>query len=133
MLEEDAPKELLLPPSPLVEGRIIESAEIYRLYFHGPAYQVIERAWWDGHQIVGLMAQNLPSNNNPSEPPTLLDPRLIELCFQTAGIWEMGIHGRMGLPLHIDRVSFWKPCSTSLETRFYAVVVPDLILGTFVR
>ena len=32
-------------------------------------------------------------------------PRLIELCFQTAGFWEMGVQSRMGLPQHIDRVS----------------------------
>jgi hypothetical protein len=26
------------------------------------------------------------------------------LCFQTAGIWEIGSTGTMGLPMHIDRV-----------------------------
>jgi len=25
------------------QGRIIEASDIYRLYFHGPAYQVVER------------------------------------------------------------------------------------------
>ena len=34
------------------EGHVIESADIYRLYFHGPAYQVMEKAWWDGKRIV---------------------------------------------------------------------------------
>ena len=29
-------------------GNIVEAADIYRLYFHGPAYQMVERAWWDG-------------------------------------------------------------------------------------
>ena len=51
------------------------------------------------------MAKDLPDNHHPSELPTLMAPRLIELCFQTAGIWEMGVQGRMGLPQHIDRVS----------------------------
>ena len=32
---------------------IIEAADIYRLYFHGPAYQVLERAWWDGKRMSG--------------------------------------------------------------------------------
>ena len=27
---------------------LIEAADVYRLYFHGPAYQVLEKAWWDG-------------------------------------------------------------------------------------
>ncbi|HXY11762.1 MAG TPA: SDR family NAD(P)-dependent oxidoreductase [Terriglobales bacterium] len=86
-------------------GNIIEADDLYRLYFHGPAYQVVEKAWWDGNQIVGLMAKGLPSNHHPSEMPTIIAPRLIELCFQTAGIWEMGGEGRMGLPGHIDCVS----------------------------
>ena len=66
--------------------------------------------WWSGRggmdtRIVGLMAKDLPANHHPSELPTLMAPRLIELCFQTAGLWEMGAQGRMGLPQHIDRVS----------------------------
>ena len=66
-------------------GSIIEAADIYRLYFHGPAYQVVEKAWWDGKQVIGLFAQGLPPNHHPSELPTVMAPRLIELCFQTAG------------------------------------------------
>jgi hypothetical protein len=111
-------------------GHIIESSEIYPLYFHGPAYQVLERGWWDGHRIVGLMAKGLPPNHLPSEWPTLMTPRLIELCFQTAGLWEMGTQGRMGLPLHIDRVSSF-PIPESANTRLYAVVTSDLVKGGF--
>ncbi len=32
-------------------------------------------------------------------------PRLIELCFQTAGVYELGTAGRMALPTHVDRVT----------------------------
>ncbi len=111
-------------------GHIIESADIYRLYFHGPAYQVVERAWWDGHRIVGLMAKGLLANHLPSELPTLMAPRLIELCFQTAGLWEMGTQGRMGLPLHIDRVSSFA-APENVDTRLYAVVTSDPAAGSF--
>ncbi len=104
-LTKQTPKAETVPALCLTDGHIIEAADIYRLYFHGPAYQVMERAWWDGHRIVGLMAKGLPANHMPSELPTLMAPRLIELCFQTAGVWEMGAQGRMGLPQHIDRVS----------------------------
>ena len=62
--------------------------------------------------MVGLMAKGLPANHQPSEQPTLMAPRLIELCFQTAGLWEMGVQGRMGLPQHIDRVSLFCPPRT---------------------
>ena len=106
------------------EGHIIEAVDIYRLYFHGPAYQVVERAWWDGTRIVGLMAKGLRNNHHPSELPTLMGPRLIELCFQTAGLWEMGVQGRMGLPQHIDRVSLLREPERA-ESRLYGVVTPN--------
>jgi 3-hydroxymyristoyl/3-hydroxydecanoyl-(acyl carrier protein) dehydratase len=113
------------------EGNIIESADIYRLYFHGPAYQVVERAWWDGTRITGLMATGLRNDHHPAELPTLMAPRLIELCFQTAGVWEMGVEGRMGLPLHIDRVSSLMRDPESVKDRLYAVVTPSPNGGTF--
>jgi len=102
---------------------LIEAADVYRLYFHGPAYQVIEKAWWDGKRMIGLLAKNLPDNHRPSNLPTLMAPRLIELCFQTAGLWEMGVQARMGLPQHLDQVSYW-PMTETLDTRLYALVTP---------
>jgi len=130
-LTKQAPTLVTVPALGLPEGHIIEAADIYRLYFHGPAYQVMERAWWDGHRIVGLLAKGLPANHLPSELPTLMAPRLIELCFQTAGVWEMGTQGRMGLPQHIDRVSSSSGVPESAGTRLYAVVTSDPGRGCF--
>ena len=130
-LTKQIPQAVTVPALGLPDGHIIEAADIYRLYFHGPAYQVIERAWWDGRRIVGLMAKGLPTNHLPSELPTLMAPRLIELCFQTAGLWEMGTQGRMGLPQHIDRVSSSLGSPESAGTRLYAVVTPDPSRGSF--
>jgi acyl transferase domain-containing protein/NAD(P)-dependent dehydrogenase (short-subunit alcohol dehydrogenase family) len=129
-ITKQPPKALTMPALGTPVGHIIESAEIYPLYFHGPAYQVVEKAWWDGNRIVGLMANGLPPNHLPSELPTRMAPRLIELCFQTAGLWEMGTQGRMGLPLHIDRVSSF-PLPESTETRLYALVTSDQTRGSF--
>ncbi len=114
----------------LPAGRGVAAADIYRLYFHGPAYQVIERAWWTGKQIVALMAKDLPSNHYPAELPTKMSPRLIELCFQAAGIWEMAVQNRMGLPQHVDRVSLFGPPEQA-EGRLYAVITPDADKGSF--
>jgi len=109
------------------EGHEIASADIYRLYFHGPAYQVIEKAWWDGQRMIGRFSAKLPQNHQPAVPTTRLAPRLIELCFQTAGIWEMGADSRMGLPLHIDQLIVSSGISESAEHAQYAVVTrPDL-------
>jgi acyl transferase domain-containing protein/NAD(P)-dependent dehydrogenase (short-subunit alcohol dehydrogenase family)/acyl carrier protein len=112
------------------DGICVEAADIYRLYFHGPAYQVVERSWWDGKHIIGLMAEGLPPNHHPSEVDTVVAPRLIELCFQTAGVWELGIQGRMGLPQRVHHVSLFRKPSVA-DGRLYAVVTPDEVRGSF--
>jgi 3-hydroxymyristoyl/3-hydroxydecanoyl-(acyl carrier protein) dehydratase len=111
-------------------GTCVEAADIYRLYFHGPAYQVVERAWWDGKRVIGLLAKGLPPNHHPSELDTIVAPRLIELCFQTAGIWELGTQGRMGLPQRVRQVSAFDTPNVAAG-RLYAVVTPDEARGSF--
>jgi acyl transferase domain-containing protein/NAD(P)-dependent dehydrogenase (short-subunit alcohol dehydrogenase family) len=112
------------------DGLSIDATEIYRAYFHGPAYQVLEKAWWDGNRMIGLFAKNLPSNHIPPEMPTQMWPRWIELCFQTAGLWEMGSQERMGLPNHIGSVSL-QSIPEPGDARLYAIVTPDPAHGTF--
>ena len=123
-LTKQALKDLSLSALGTPTGHTVEAADIYRLYFHGPAYQVVKHAWWDGMQIAAQMAKGLPDNHHPSELPTRIAPRLIELCFQTAGLWEMGVQGRMGLPLHIHKVRLYGTPSES-EDNLFAVVTPD--------
>jgi acyl transferase domain-containing protein/NAD(P)-dependent dehydrogenase (short-subunit alcohol dehydrogenase family)/acyl carrier protein len=129
-LTKRPPQALTGPALGSQAGSIIEAADIYRLYFHGPAYQVVERAWWNGKRIVALMANDLPSNHRPAELSTLMAPRLIELCFQAAGIWEMGVQGRLGLPQHIDHVSLLRRPELA-EGRLYAEVTPNPGRGNF--
>ncbi len=93
-------------PLRLSSEGIVDAAQIYRIYFHGPAYQVLDHAWRDGEKIVGQMSETLPSDQNPSQGPTLIGPRMIELCFQTAGLLEISEHNRMGLPLYVQQVSW---------------------------
>jgi acyl transferase domain-containing protein/NAD(P)-dependent dehydrogenase (short-subunit alcohol dehydrogenase family)/acyl carrier protein len=107
----------------------IEPADIYRIYFHGPAYQVVDEAWWDGQRAIGRLAKGLPPNHHPSELPTLTAPRLLELCFQTAGIWELGAKSRMGLPQHVLEVCLLR--APNLAEDLYAVVTPGTVQGTF--
>ena len=108
----------------------MEARDIYRIYFHGPAYQVLEQTWSDRSQVVGRMTEGLPANHFPSERPLVAAPRLIELCFQTAGIWEIGVQGRMGLPQHVDRVTMCRVTDPG-EGRLYSVVTPHPGEGTF--
>ncbi len=123
-------KAVTVPALGLPEGHIIEAADIYRLYFHGPAYQVLERAWRDGDRMVGRMNERLPNNHFPAEKLTLMVPRLIELCFQTAGLWEMDTLGRMGLPQHIRQVSLLRTPDPGVGG-LYAVVTPKPDQETF--
>jgi hypothetical protein len=105
-------------------GTAVTAANVYRVYFHGPAYQVVERAWIDDHHMIGQMPVSLPVNHHPSELSLRAMPRLIELCFQTAGLWELSMQHRMGLPLRIDRVTF---CGApqAQHGALYAVVAPN--------
>jgi hypothetical protein len=127
---KQAPETLTGPAPGGPSASVIESAEIYRIYFHGPAYQVLGRAWREGDVIIGQLAENLPQNHYPLEKPTLMAPRLIELCFQTAGLWEMSAEGHMGLPLHIDQVCV-RRAANDAAGGLYAVVTPNLEQESF--
>jgi len=111
-------------PLRLSSEGIVDAAKIYHIYFHGPAYQVLDRAWLDGEVMICQMSEDLPSDHDPSTGPTLIGPRLIELCFQTAGLLEISEHNRMGLPLYVHQV-IWS-CTPELAAGpLFAVVTPD--------
>ena len=107
------------PPMPPDGGGVFADA-IYKVYFHGPAYRVLDRSWRQGDRQIGLLAEGLPADHQPSELPLLTAPRLLELCFQTAGIWELGSTGRLGLPQEIARVTLLEAADAT--GRLYAVV-----------
>ena len=94
-------------PIALPDGPFIDAASLYSVYFHGPSYQVVERAWprVSGDTAVGVFAEGLPSDHTPANAPLLMSPRLIELCFQTIGTWELANRGRFAIPHSVERVS----------------------------
>ncbi|MGZ4528841.1 MAG: SDR family NAD(P)-dependent oxidoreductase [Mycobacterium sp.] len=75
--------------------------QVYRLYFHGPAYRVVGSAWKCDDGAAARFAAELPKQ---TDEPVLIGPRLVELCFQTAGLLEAGTEGVLALPLHVDAV-----------------------------
>jgi hypothetical protein len=123
-LTKQRPVALTAPVPGTPVGSIKEAAGIYRVYFHGPSYRVLERAWADENRMVGQMAAGLPADHQPSGQPILMAPRLIELCFQTVGLWELDVRGRAGLPEYIHQVSICRAPELA-EGRLYAVVTPD--------
>jgi hypothetical protein len=51
------------------------------------------------------MAESLPPDTDGAS--MVLDPRRIELCFQTAGIWDLRMHGgRLALPREVDELAW---------------------------
>jgi NAD(P)-dependent dehydrogenase (short-subunit alcohol dehydrogenase family) len=91
------------PPPSWNGSATVGPEDIYRVYFHGPAFQVLEGVERDGDRVVGKLCMDLPPFTGAPKQ-TLTPPRLIELCLQTAGVWEIGKTGVLALPTAIDRV-----------------------------
>jgi hypothetical protein len=118
------------PPSP-PDGPVLTRDAIYKVFFHGPAYRVLARAWRDGDMTVGQLAGDLPPNHTGG--PLVVAPRLVELCFQTAGVAQLAEDGTLGLPSKVrrlevasgadDAVQCWAQTTTSDSGGIDAVVV----------
>jgi Polyketide synthase dehydratase len=122
-LARELPAAPLATPPPAGSGQDgVGHEDVYRVFFHGPAYQVLDRVWCENGQIVGRLAGDLPADHQPAGRPTEFAPRLIELCFQTAGIWELGNAGRMALPTRLGRVVRF--AGADAPGRLWAVVSP---------
>ncbi|MCB2180347.1 SDR family NAD(P)-dependent oxidoreductase, partial [bacterium] len=97
----------LFAPPPKWNGRYTLSEEkIYQLYFHGPSFQVVAGVQRDQNGLLAKFRSDLP----PITTQTLslgTTPLLIELCLQTAGIWEIGQTGEMSLPRGIQKVKLY--------------------------
>jgi hypothetical protein len=99
--------------------------DIYKVFFHGPAYQVLERARAESGQAVGALPENLPAELAHSEPngkSVLMAPRLIESIFQAAAFWNIKQKGAMAFPLGIGSVTTYRSLETAKGKRLYAVV-----------
>jgi hypothetical protein len=109
------------PVGRAVEAPTVTHDDVYRLYFHGPAYQVVAESWQDDGAAVARFATDLPSNHEPADLPTVLEPRLVELCFQTAGLLEAGRTGRLALPAHVGSLVLVGAPSTDADGAVVAV------------
>ena len=84
------------------------SSEIYRLYFHGPSFQVVDSAYVVDDSVVAYMAQELAPIGEPAGR-SRTSPRLVELCLQAAGLYEVAASGRMRIPSSIERIVWHSP------------------------
>ena len=114
------------PPAPPRPGaRRRATTRVYRVYFHGPAYQVLEQrvARATAH-VVGALRRR-PAARTTSRRPARREfvPRLIELCFQTAGVWELGTDRPDGRCRRTSTACCASPAPTR-PARCAAVVTP---------
>jgi len=94
--------------------------QVYRLYFHGPAYQVVGSAWKQGNGAAARFAADLPAQ---VDEPVVAGPRLVELCFQAVGLFEAGTEGHLALPQHVDAVRL--SAHPAERAGLVATAVPD--------
>jgi len=92
------------------------------VFFHGPAYQVVDEAWHRGPDAVARVARHMPADHTPETDHTATEPLLAEACFQTAGLWEIGHAGHMALPAHVDLVSM--PHRPGPQAELFAIAHP---------
>jgi len=100
----------------------VDAAAIYRVYFHGPAYQVLGSVHRVDGGAVGVMAGGIPADLPDGSPGTIALPREAELCFQTAGILELARTGALGLPQYVGALELLETGAPS--GRVAAVVSP---------
>lgn len=77
----------------------VAAAEIYRSFFHGPAFQLVAAARFTGATLIS----RLSSQQSVAALPELV--RLIEFGLHSAGLLELALSGRMMIPHHIARVA----------------------------
>jgi len=102
------------PASDLLQEAIdlqtpVPGATVYRQFFHGPAWQVVANAGWNGGRLVARLATGLPPLLHPGPRPGVLAPRLVELALQSAGLLEIACSGRSMIPHAIDSVRRFLP------------------------
>ena len=107
--------------APAVDSLPIEASEIYKSFFHGPAYQVIDRARVSDNECVALMAHNLGPNTEPATAESVMAPRLVELCFQAAALWNTKVKNAMAFPLGFEAVTAYRQPEEAEGRRLYCV------------
>lgn len=78
------------------------SADIYRLLFHGPAFQVVEQATFADHTLVARLAPPRPLERGA--PPGFTAAHAIEAGMQVAGLADVASAARMTIPHRIDSI-----------------------------
>jgi hypothetical protein len=107
--------------------KAVSAEDIYRLYFHGPSFQVLEAAQSYHSSVLGRLNKDLVIDSS-GKPGPMSTPLLIELCFQTAGLWEAGATGTLALPASVGKLTVYSRPMNGVP--IYAEVKPRECEGT---
>jgi hypothetical protein len=129
--------QVVLEPTPILQpdnwqtvpewghDSILSKEEIYQIYFHGPSFQVLEGVQRRDECVLGKLQPDFTPGSNHLMQLTS-HPILIELCFQTAGVYEIGTTGQMRLPQSVGALKIYPNQVNSRD--FYALVKPRTVL-----
>jgi len=118
----DKAEDLVVAP-PVWNGHYtVKAKDIYKLYFHGPAFQVLEAVQRSGLTVLGKLNKRTPSITAEGQE-LVSTPVLVELCMQTAGIWEAGSTGSLALPRSIGELRLFPIIPNGVP--IYAAVTPN--------
>jgi malonyl CoA-acyl carrier protein transacylase len=108
-----APLEAKKVPFTPTKDWTVDRKAIYRVYFHGPAYQVLDGVQIDPGHAIGLFRKGLPPNiaavGDAEAIVERVAPRLVELCFQTAGVFDITQRHVFGLPAGLETLRVYRP------------------------
>ncbi len=83
----------------------VSSDLIYRAFFHGPSFQVINQASsTDDGGMAGVLAPGKQEPKLDRRAKMLTHPMLTELAFQTAGLLEAKSNFKLGLPAAVKKL-----------------------------
>ena len=54
------------------------------------------------------MAHDLGPNTFPADAESVMAPRLVELCFQSAALWNTAVKNAMAFPLGFEQVTAYR-------------------------
>jgi len=115
------------PPSR--EALPVDAARVYEVFFHGPAYRVVEAIGFEDHRATCLMAHGLPADTAPPDAAHLVSPRLVELGFQAASLWILARQEVLALPAGFRTVTAYRAPEDANGSRLYALVSADRTVG----
>jgi hypothetical protein len=100
----------------------LTAEEIYQLYFHGLAFQVLDRVQRAEDGVLGRMKAPLPPLVS-ADKILLINPRTLELALQTAGVWEAATTDTLALPSSIGWLKLYP--AVELAEPLWVQVLPQ--------